>query len=136
MVTTITDTCHNDKTLTSVSGHSIKYLSLRQEVDMSHDPRMQVLDRHLAAENAHDLAGTLATLTADCEFVDGALGMRWSGHDGAAAHYTMWWKAFDLRVIGDRLHLADQSAVAETTWKGTHVGTFAGVAATHRAVEF
>ena len=103
---------------------------------MSHDPRLQVLDRHLAAENAHDLAGTLATLTADCEFVDGALGMRWSGHDGAAAHYTMWWNAFDLRVIGERLHLADESAVAETTWKGTHVGTFAGVAATHRAVEF
>ena len=75
-------------------------------------------------------AGTLATLTADCEFVDGTLGLRWSGHDGAAAHYTMWWNAFDLRVIGERLHLAAESAVAETTWKGTHVGTFAGVAAT------
>ena len=72
---------------------------------MSHDSRLQVLDRHLAAENAHDLAGTLATLTADCEFVDAALGMRWSGHDGAAAQYTMWWNAFDLRVIGERLHL-------------------------------
>ena len=103
---------------------------------MSYDPRLEVLDRHLAAENAHDLVGTVATLTADCEFVDGALGMRWSGHDGAAAHYTMWWNAFDLRVTGERLHLADGSAVAETTWSGTHVGTFAGVAATHRAVEF
>ena len=41
---------------------------------MSYDQRMQVLDRHVAAENAHDLGGTLATLTADCEFVDGALG--------------------------------------------------------------
>jgi predicted ester cyclase len=39
-------------------------------------------------------------------------------------------------VTGERLHLADDSAVAETTWRGTHVGTFAGVAATHRAVEF
>jgi len=103
---------------------------------MAHDPMLKVLDRHLAAENAHDLAGTLATLSADCEFLDSALGMRWSGHDGAATHYTMWWNAFDLRVIGERLHLADQSAVAETTWKGTHVGTFAGVAPTHRAVEF
>lgn len=102
---------------------------------MSYDPRLQLLDRHLAAENAHDLDGTLATLTADCEFVDGALGMRWSGHDGAAAHYTMWWNAFDLHVTGERLHLADESAVAETTWRGTHIGTFAGVAATRRSVE-
>jgi len=103
---------------------------------MSHDPRLQVLDRHVAAENAHDLAATLATLTPDCEFVDGALGMRWSGHEGAAAHYTMWWDAFDVQVTGERLHLAEDSAVAETTWMGTHVGTFAGIAATHRPVEF
>lgn len=103
---------------------------------MSHDQKLQLLDRHLAAENAHDLAGTLATLSDDCEFVDGALGLRWSGHDGAAAHYTMWWDAFDLQVAGERLHLADESAVAETTWRGTHVGAFAGVPATHRSVEF
>ena len=67
------------------------------------DPRLQVLDRHLAAENAHDLAGTLATISDDCEFVDTALGRRWSGHSGAAAHYTMWWSAFDLQVTGERL---------------------------------
>jgi steroid delta-isomerase-like uncharacterized protein len=97
---------------------------------------LQVLDRHLAAENGHDLAGTLATLTADCEFVDDGLGMRWSGHDGAAAHYTMWWSAFDVQVAGECLHLAADSAVAETTWRGTHVGTFAGIAATHQPVEF
>ena len=103
---------------------------------MTHDPRLQLLDRHLAAENAHDLAGTLATLTPDCEFVDGGLRMRWSGHDGAAAHYTMWWNAFELQVAGERLHLADESAVAETTWRGTHIGPFAGVAATGSAVEF
>ncbi len=103
---------------------------------MSHDPKLQLLDRHLAAENAHDLAGTLATLAADCEFVDTALGMRWSGHDGAAAHYTMWWNAFDLQVTGERLHLAEESAVAETTWKGIHVGTFGVAAASHLPVEF
>jgi len=103
---------------------------------MSDDQQLQVLERHVAAENAHDLAATLATLTADCEFVDGGLGLRWRGHDGAAAHYRMWWDAFDVQVAGEHLHLADGSAVAETTWTGTHVGTFAGVAATHRRVEF
>ena len=102
---------------------------------MSTEEMLHVLDRHLAAENAHDLAGVLATLVDDCEFVDTALGMQWSGHHGAAEHYRMWWNAFDLQVIGQRLHLAPGSAVAETTWRGTHVGAFAGVAPTRRAVE-
>jgi steroid delta-isomerase-like uncharacterized protein len=135
-MTTVVDRCQDNKDLILSLNIDINELTSQQEVDMSYDPRLQVLDRHVAAENAHDLAGTLATLTADCEFLDSTLGMRWRGHDGAAAHYTMWWNAFDLRVVGERLHLADGSAVAETTWTGTHVGTFAGVAATHRAVDF
>lgn len=102
---------------------------------MSDNEVLQLLDRHVAAENEHDLAGVLATLVADCEFVDTTLGMRWSGHAGAAAHYAMWWDAFDVHVVGERLHLAAGSAVAETTWQGVHVGDFDGLASTGRAVE-
>jgi steroid delta-isomerase-like uncharacterized protein len=102
---------------------------------MSRQETIDLLERHLAAENGHDLDGTLATLSADCEFVDGTLGRRWSGHAGAAEHYRMWWDAFDVQVSGEALHLADGSAVAETTWRGTHVGSFAGVPATGRPVE-
>jgi steroid delta-isomerase-like uncharacterized protein len=96
---------------------------------------LELLDRHLAAENAHDMAGTLATLTEDCEFVDVALGRRWSAHAGAAEHYRMWWDAFDVSVSGERLHLSRDTAVAETTWRGRHVGPFLGVAPTGRDVE-
>lgn len=103
---------------------------------MFSDETLALLERHLTAENAHDLEGTLATLAEDCEFVDDALGMRWFGHEGAADHYTMWWEAFDLEVVGERLHMADASAVAETTWRGTHRGAFVGIAPTGRSVEF
>src|SRR3954447_26882364 len=102
---------------------------------MSREDVLQVLDRHLTAENAHDLAGVLATLVADCEFVDTTLGMGWCGHEGAAEHYRMWWEAFDLRVIGERLNLPAGSAAAETPWRGTYIDAFAGVPSTGRSVE-
>ena len=44
-----------------------------------------LIGRHLAAENAQDLPGTLATLHPDCRFEDLATGQTWHGHDGAAA---------------------------------------------------
>src|SRR4051812_40054783 len=102
---------------------------------MCNEDVLQALERHLAAENAHDVAGVLATLVDDREFVDRTLGMGWCGHEGAAEQYRMWWEVFDLRVIGERLHLAAGSAVAETAWRGTHVGAFAGVPSTGRSVE-
>ena len=58
-----------------------------------------MLRRHLEAENAHDLDGTLATLHRDCVFTDHATGQIWTGHEGAAAHYRQWWDCFDVEVI-------------------------------------
>lgn len=108
----------------------------KPNIDFPHrSARLQLLQRHLAAENNHDLEATLATLTEDTVFVDLALGMTWTGHSGAAAHYRMWWDAFDTEVAGERLHLADTSAAAETIWKGVHVGPFCGIAPTGRAIE-
>lgn len=97
---------------------------------------LALLDRHLTAENAHELDATLATLTPDCVFEDFALGRRWEGHDGAADHYRMWWDAFDVHVEGRQLHLTGDVAIAETTWEGTHTGEFLGIAPTHRNVRF
>ena len=100
-----------------------------------HDELLALLARHLEAENAHDTTATLATLTEDCVFVDSALG-RFDGHEGAARYYDLWWSALDNDVVPEHLHLVDdQTAVAETRWRGTHVGPFLGVSPTGRAVE-
>ena len=58
-------------------------------------PLADLIRRHLAAESAQDLEGTLATLHPDCRF-DFATGQTWHGREGAAAHYRQWWTTFDV----------------------------------------
>jgi predicted ester cyclase len=47
----------------------------------------------------------------------------------------MWWDAFDTEVTPERLHLVEPAtAVAETTWRGTHGGAFMGIEPTGRSI--
>lgn len=94
--------------------------------------------RHVIAENAQDLPGTLATLHPDCRFEDHATGQIWRGRDGAAAHYRQWWTTFDVTVkreAGQHGSWTDDDAyVGEATWRGHHVGRFLGVEPTGRPI--
>jgi predicted ester cyclase len=95
----------------------------------------EVLARHVAAESAHDMEGTLATLTADCRFEDMPSGHVYIGHAGVRAYYERWWSAFGVSPDGGRLHMVDESTlVAETRFVGKHVGEWEGVAATGRPI--
>lgn len=95
-----------------------------------------LLARHTDAENGHRLDDTLATLTPDCTFEDVALGLTLTGHAGAAEYYRMWWDGLDVTVdVEAVLSVADQPiVVAETTWRGRHIGPFLGVDPTNRPV--
>lgn len=91
--------------------------------------------RHLAAENSHDLARTLATLHPDCVFRDHATGQTWRGHEGASAHYLHWWRTFEVSVERGPEQQAFWAAdvyVAQATWRGRHVGAFLGIPPTGR----
>jgi hypothetical protein len=97
-----------------------------------------LIGRHLAAENAQDLPGTLATLHHGCRFEDLATGQIWRGHDGAAQHYRQWWTTFDVTVkrgpSQSSAWTADDGYIAEATWHGRHVGPFLGIAPTGRTI--
>lgn len=97
-----------------------------------------LLRRHLTAENAHDLDGTLATLHPECRFDDFATGQIWHGREGAAAHYRQWWTTFDVEVqrsAGQRSYWTeDGSYIAEATWHGRHVGRFLDLAPSGRNI--
>jgi steroid delta-isomerase-like uncharacterized protein len=97
----------------------------------------QLLQRHLNAENDHNLEGTLATLTKDCVFEDKATGQTWRGHAGATDHYQHWWRTFDVEVArgdGKAYWTSDGTYIAEATWKGTHIGDYLGFAATGKSI--
>src|SRR5215204_3517198 len=77
---------------------------MREWCTMGREANEAGLRRHLAAENRHDMAATLATFDPGCVFVDDQLGQRWLGRDGAREHYTMWWSAFGNTVEGGQVH--------------------------------
>lgn len=97
-----------------------------------------LIRRHLQAENAQDLPGTLATLHPDCRFDDFATGQTWHGHAGATAHYEQWWTTFDVEVKrgpGQTAHwTTDGLYVAQATWHGRHVGPFLGIEPTGKPI--
>jgi steroid delta-isomerase-like uncharacterized protein len=100
---------------------------------------MTTLIRHLTAENAHDLEGTLATLHPDCLFYDHATQQRWHGHAGAEAHYRQHWASFDTTVERAEGQVSlwkdDDIYVAQAVWRGTHIGPFMDVAPTGKSFE-
>jgi steroid delta-isomerase-like uncharacterized protein len=99
-------------------------------------PNRLMLQRHLAAENAHDMSATLATVHPDCVFRDLATGQVFPGLAGAERHYRQWWDAFGNVVerspLGSAHWIDDDTYVAEPHYTGRHVGDFLGLAPTGR----
>ena len=103
---------------------------------MTPDSRVALLERHMQAENARDLEATLATLAPDCLFEDIALEHTYRGREEAAEYYRLWWEAFEPTVIPDRLYWTrDGQAIAETRWRGRHVGRWLAVEPTGRQID-
>ncbi|TAL79088.1 MAG: hypothetical protein EPN76_04790 [Burkholderiaceae bacterium] len=97
---------------------------------------LQLLGRHLAAENVQDMEGTMATLAEDCVFIDQALGIKYDGKEGARRYYSMWWNAFGIITQSDHRHFTSEGLViSEGRYQGVHRGEFLGIAPTNRKME-
>lgn len=95
-----------------------------------------LMARHLKAENNHDLAATLATLTEDCVFDDRGLGKIFRGRKAVGEYYQMWWQAFAMTVHTEQRHFpAPDLAIVETHFKGKHIGNFFGLEATGHTID-
>ena len=102
---------------------------------MISDNYKNLLKKHLAAENSHNLDETLMTLSEDCVFDDKALGQKFYGHEGAAVYYKAWWDAFEMTVHTEKRYYPEPEwVIVETNFKGKHIGDFFGVKATNHEI--
>jgi hypothetical protein len=108
---------------------------MTRDVNQPRQINRDCLAVHLAAEVRHDMAATLSTLHPDCVFLDGPLGLRFEGREGARRHYELWWSAFGVTLDGGRLHwVNDDLVIGEASFVGSHVGPFAGIEPTGRDI--
>lgn len=92
--------------------------------------------RHSIAEDRRDLDGLIATLTEDCVYELVPTGERWEGHDGARAFYTGFLGAFpDVTFELTDIAIGPQGVIEIARMRGTHRGTWSGIAGTGRTIE-
>ncbi|SFT08443.1 SnoaL-like polyketide cyclase [Sulfitobacter marinus] len=92
---------------------------------------------HTRAEDAHDMAGTLATIHPEAVFEDQPVGLRLEGRQNARKHYELWWNAFGVQTENASLHwVNDDMAIGEADFVGTHKGSFLGIPATGLPIRF
>lgn len=98
--------------------------------------RVQLLEEHLRAENAHDMDGIMETFGQGARLV--LNGYTFGDHDRIRAlHEDLGFGErggfSDLKVEERRRYVADDAIILEQTLSGTHTGTWQGVEATARS---
>ena len=112
-------------------------MELHAPADERTAARLRIVEEHLRCENAHDLAGILATFGKDAEYEDTPWGEHHLGRDAVEQYYRDILTALpDLRIdVQDRI-VTDDAVVLEVSISGTQTGTWRGLPATGRPVRF
>jgi len=112
-------------------------MELHAPADERTAARLRIVEEHLRCENAHDLAGIMATFGHDAEYEDTPWGEHHLGRDAVEQYYRDILTALpDLRIdVQDRI-VTDDAVVLEVSISGTQTGTWRGLPATGRPVRF
>jgi predicted ester cyclase len=98
------------------------------------DEMLSVYQRHRQAEDAHDFAAVLETLTSDCFLEQVSLGLRSDGRADATRAYEEWFGAFpDLGPVPEGLAFGEDVLVAYGQLRGTMNGSWLGLNPTGRS---
>ena len=99
--------------------------------------RITLVEHHIGLENAHDLEGVLATFGDIARYDDEPWNEHHQGRDGVRQFYQQLMSALpDLEIEVQRRHVSEHAVIVEVIIRGTHQGTWRGLPATGRQVEF
>ena len=101
------------------------------------DGRIQLVEEHVQAENAHDLERIMTTFGEQARYEDQPWDEHHKGPGGVRAYYTRLLAALpDLHIDVEQRHASRDDVILEVTITGTHRGAWRGLPATGRRVRF
>jgi steroid delta-isomerase-like uncharacterized protein len=99
--------------------------------------RLALVEQHIRLENEHDLEGVLGTFGERARYDDEPWDQHYTGRNGVRAFYEQLMSALpDLEIEVQRRHVTDDAIVVEVVIRGTHLGSWRGLPATGRRIEF
>jgi steroid delta-isomerase-like uncharacterized protein len=99
--------------------------------------RLEIVREHVRRENAHDLAGIMATFGDRARYDDEPWDDHYVGRNAVAGHYADMLAALpDLHIGIEHQFAAEEGVILEVRIRGTHLGPWRGLPPTGRRVEF
>jgi len=99
--------------------------------------RIAIVQRHIRLENDHDLEGVLQTFGDTAQYDDEAWDEHYKGISGVRLFYEQLLKALpDLKIEVQQCHVAEEAILMEVLIRGTHLGSWRGLPATGKVVQF
>jgi steroid delta-isomerase-like uncharacterized protein len=99
--------------------------------------RIALVEQHIRLENQHDLEGVLNTFGAHAHYDDEPWDEHFNGRDGVRLFYEHLMKALpDLEIKIQRQHVTEDAILVEVIIRGTQLGSWRGLPATGRRIEF
>lgn len=99
--------------------------------------RLRTVDQHIRCENSHDLEGVIRTFGNIARYDDEPWDAHYEGIEGVRSFYAQLMKALpDLEIDVKRRHIAQDAVILKVVIRGTHLGTWRGLPATGRKIEF
>ena len=99
--------------------------------------RLAIVDEHVRLENAHDLDGIMATFGETARYDDEPWGTHYMGRQEVRAFYAQLLRAMpDLLIDIQRRHVGEEAVILEVIICGRHLGSWRGLPATGRQIEF
>ena len=99
--------------------------------------RMRIVEEHITRENEHNLDGIMDTFGEKARFTTRGMGAHYQGRQEVRKFYAEMLQAIpDLHLDIRRRHAGEDAIIVEVVIRGRHLGTWRGLHATGRQMEF